>query len=349
LLAGGLAVEVSSLSSLSPGDVIGWNWEGNTNLADLDHDTIYLGNGVLAAHSSSHLDVSATTYYQSSESEWEWHLIHILNKADTIPPTVAISSPTNGQTSTSSTIAVSGTANDAGCPCTGVALVQVQMNGTGGTWQTVSGTNNWSASASLNSGANTVYVRSRDEAGNYSTVASVNVTYTPPDTQGPALVITSPSNNTTVTSAGLLVSGTASDSGYGNDGVSSVTVNGVSASGGTASGAGTANWSATVTLSPGTNLVTVTAKDTLNNSTQMQITVTYNPPPPSFGSGCVSGAGFQTTLSGLSAGETVVVEVSSDLRNWTPIQTNTVSGSTVSVTNAINPAMQSQFFRAVVQ
>jgi hypothetical protein len=251
LLGGSLAVEVSSLSSLSPGDVIGWNWEGNTNLGNLDHDTLYLGNGLLAAHSASHLDVSATTYYQSSEPNWKWHLIHILNKADTIPPTLAISSPTNGQTFTSSTIAVSGTANDAGCPCTGVALVQAQMNGTGGTWQTASGTNNWSASASLNSGANTIYVRSRDAAGNYSSVTSVKLA--------------------------------------------------------------------------------------------------YNPPPPSFGGPSVSGAEFQTALSGLSAGERVVVEVSSDLKTWTPIQTNTVSGSTFSFTTAINPAVQSQFFRARVQ
>jgi hypothetical protein len=43
------------------------------------------------------------------------------------------------------------------------------------------------------------------------------------------------------------------------------------------------------------------------------------------------------------------VEVSSDLQNWTPIQTNTVSGSTVSFTNAINPVIKSQFFRARVQ
>ena len=111
---------------------------------------------------------------------WSWHLIHILNKADTIPPTVAISSLTNGQTFTSATIAVSGTASDAGCPSSGVSLVQAQMNGTGGAWQTASGTNNWSASVSLNSGANTIYVRSRDVAGNYSSVALVNVTYNPP-------------------------------------------------------------------------------------------------------------------------------------------------------------------------
>src|ERR1035438_10212138 len=120
LLAADLAVEVTSLSSLSPGDVIGWDWAGNTNIGSLDHDTLYLGNGVIAAHSSSHLDVSATTYYQSSYPGLARHLIHILNKADTIPPTVAISSPTNGQVFSSSTIPVSGTASDAGCPCTWV-------------------------------------------------------------------------------------------------------------------------------------------------------------------------------------------------------------------------------------
>ena len=251
LLAAGLATEVTSLSSLSPGDVIGWNWSGDTNMSSVDHDTVYLGNGLIAAHSSCHLDISATTYYKSSYPNLAWHLIHILNKADTIPPTVAISSLTNGQIFGSSTIAVSGTASDAGCPCTWVSLVQAQMNGTGGAWQTASGTNNWSASVSLNSGANTIYVRSKDGAGNYSTVASVNLT--------------------------------------------------------------------------------------------------YNPPAPVFGGSSVSGGKLQMTLSRLSVGEAVVVEASSDLRHWAPIQTNTATGTTLSFTNAINPALPDQYFRARVR
>ena len=113
---------------------------------------------------------------------------------------------------------------------------------------------------------------------NNSSQQQVTVTYNPPDTTGPAVTISYPQNNATVTSANLTVTGTASDSGLGNDGVSSVTVNGVTASGGAASGANTANWSAPITLSPGANTITVIAKDTLNNSTQQQITVTYNPP-----------------------------------------------------------------------
>ena len=86
---------------------------------------------------------------------------------------------------------------------------------------------------------------------NNSSQQQVTVTYNPPDTTGPAVTISYPQNNATVTSANLTVTGTASDSGLGNDGVSSVTVNGVTASGGAASGANTANWSASITLSPG--------------------------------------------------------------------------------------------------
>ena len=37
LIAPGFATEVFSLSSLSPGDLIGWNWEGDSDIEDLDH------------------------------------------------------------------------------------------------------------------------------------------------------------------------------------------------------------------------------------------------------------------------------------------------------------------------
>ena len=78
LLAPGYAVEVSSLSRLEPGDVIGWNWNGDTNLTDIDHVTLYMGNHLLSCHSASALDVDPT-YFQNSEPDWVWHLIHILD------------------------------------------------------------------------------------------------------------------------------------------------------------------------------------------------------------------------------------------------------------------------------
>lgn len=79
LIAPGYAVEVFSLTNMEPGDVVGWNWSGNTNVALLDHVTLYLGNGLLASHSASCQDVSANTWYQSSQSLAVRHLIHILD------------------------------------------------------------------------------------------------------------------------------------------------------------------------------------------------------------------------------------------------------------------------------
>jgi hypothetical protein len=90
LISKGLAEEVYSLSDLAPGDLIGWNWEGDTNTAYIDHVTIYLGNGVLASHAQSALDVSATTYFQSALPDWRWHLIHIYDAA--APTTTSLSS-----------------------------------------------------------------------------------------------------------------------------------------------------------------------------------------------------------------------------------------------------------------
>ncbi|HVM46597.1 MAG TPA: NBR1-Ig-like domain-containing protein [Candidatus Acidoferrum sp.] len=176
LIGAGLATEVFSLSSLRPGDVIAWNWEGDDNIGDIDHDTIYLGNGLLAAHSASHVDAT-TAYYQESEPGWEWHLIHIFDSGDTTPPVVSIASPTNGQIFTVSNITVSGTAYDPGSPSTGVILVEALVNGNGDSLEPASGTTNWMVSVSLSPGTNTVYVASQDGGGNYSAVASVNVTY----------------------------------------------------------------------------------------------------------------------------------------------------------------------------
>jgi hypothetical protein len=76
LIGPGYAEEVFSLKEMEPGDVVAWNWEGNTNIASLDHVTLYLGNGLLASHSASALDVSAVNglWYNGVQ-----HLIHIFD------------------------------------------------------------------------------------------------------------------------------------------------------------------------------------------------------------------------------------------------------------------------------
>lgn len=75
LLGPGYGVEVSSLSQLEPGDVVGWNWEGETNITLIDHVTLYMGNGLFSCHAASILDVDSASF----GTGWVWHLIHILD------------------------------------------------------------------------------------------------------------------------------------------------------------------------------------------------------------------------------------------------------------------------------
>lgn len=77
LLNSGTAVEVSSISDLSPGDVIAYNWSGNSSLKAIDHVALYLGNGNIAAHSASRLNV-AWDFYSSTESGLVAHFLHIV-------------------------------------------------------------------------------------------------------------------------------------------------------------------------------------------------------------------------------------------------------------------------------
>ncbi len=55
------------------------------------------------------------------------------------------------------------------------------------------------------------------------------------------------------------------------------------------------------------------------------------------------------TLSGVSSGETIVFQVSTDLKNWTSFQTNVMNGSTFLFSYLINPATKGQYIRAVLQ
>src|SRR5574341_1296361 len=108
------------------------------------------------------------------------------------------------------------------------------------------------------------------------------------DTTAPSLSVTSPADGATVNTSAVAVTGSASDAGKGDNGISSVMVNGIPASGETAAGAGIANWSANLTLVVGPNLITVVAKDgsPAQNATTVTLTVTYVPPdttPPVIG------------------------------------------------------------------
>lgn len=102
------------------------------------------------------------------------------------------------------------------------------------------------------------------------------------DTAPPMLgnVATSPTGPV-VTAALITISGTATDSGQGDSGISQVTVNGMAADNGTASDAETANWSLDILLTPGANALSVVATDgsnALNQATEI-VNITYQPIP----------------------------------------------------------------------
>jgi hypothetical protein len=63
LINDGYAQQVSSVSQLTPGDVIGYDWDGSGrgSMGGIDHTVIYLGNNQIAAHATSHDGV-----------QWNW-------------------------------------------------------------------------------------------------------------------------------------------------------------------------------------------------------------------------------------------------------------------------------------
>lgn len=102
------------------------------------------------------------------------------------------------------------------------------------------------------------------------------------DTLPPVIanVATSPTGPV-VTADIVTISGTATDAGQGDGGISAVTVNGAPADNGTASGRATANWSLDVALAPGMNTLTVVATDgsnALNQATDVT-NITFQPIP----------------------------------------------------------------------
>lgn len=124
--------------------------------------------------------------------------------SDVLPPTISITNPADGAQFNESVLSVSGTAADD----TSVALVELRLNA--GVWQTATGTTNWTGSVNLVSGTNTIEARSRDSAGNYSTIASVIATYSPPDTKLPQTITFGALSKQVVGDAPFALSATAS-------------------------------------------------------------------------------------------------------------------------------------------
>lgn len=183
-------------------------------------------------------------------------------------PTINITSPSvnNTYTASTSTVDLAGTASDDN------GITEITWTSSTGATGSVVGTTNWSYNGlELQSGVNIITVTAKDAADNVSS-DTITISYDFTDA-GPQVTITSPSTNPNYTSNTdtITISGTASD----DLGVTEVTWS--NSAGGTGTANGTTNWSySNLKLQAGTNVITVTARDTSNNLSTDQITVTYN-------------------------------------------------------------------------
>jgi hypothetical protein len=134
----------------------------------------------------------------------------------------------------------------------------------------------WTASLALAVGANAITVTATDSSGNIATDSIiVNFVPAPGDTIAPVISITShPTTvSTTVNTPTLDFFGTSSD----NVAVAEV-VWFDAASSTSADSDGTTNWTGTLVLVPGVNVITCRAFDTSGNASTAQMTVIYVPP-----------------------------------------------------------------------
>src|SRR6185503_15421381 len=129
----------------------------------------------------------------------------------------------------------------------------------------------------LQPGTNVLTVTARDAANNVSTAATLTVTYTPPDVTAPSVTISAPTGAATYATnvTPLALSGSAND----NVGVTQVSWS--NSAGGSGTATGTTSWSVSgIVLQPGTNVITVTARDAANNVATASVTVTLDVTPP---------------------------------------------------------------------
>ena len=211
--------------------------------------------------------------------------------SDAIPPAVAIVSPTASGIflASNASFTVSGNASD------NIGVTQVSWScdrcGSG----VAQGTSAWSISGIiLQAGINVITVTAADGTGNHAT-ATLTVTY---DGVPPAIAIVSPTAAGTYAAsiANLTLSGSSSD----NIGVVQVSWSCDLCGSGVA--VGTTAWSINgISLSPGVNVITVTARDGAGNQASAALRVTFSTIPPSIViSSPTSGAAYSTANSSLN-------------------------------------------------
>lgn len=235
-------------------------------------------------------------------------------RKDATAPTLSVSSPIDGTTTNEASILVEGTVHDS-------TAVAITINGT-----TVSANPSgvFSYSFSLTEGTNIIAVVATDAAGNSTTVSrTVNRSSVPP-----AITVASPVDGTITNQSTVIVSGTVTSTN-----TAQLTVNGASVT----IGAG-GTFSTSVTLSEGTNTITITATDGVGNSSSVVRTVYKDSIPPSL-SLAQPAQGFITsqssvTIQGLVSDSTAVTVTANGVS--VPVGTGGAFSAPVALTEGTN-------------
>lgn len=120
-------------------------------------------------------------------------------KVDTVPPTLNVTSPTEGLVTATQTLTVAGTTNDA---TSSPVTITIKLNNVDQGEVTVQSNGAFSKSVTLNEGANTIVITATDAAGKTSTVTR-NVTL---DTSTPVIQSASITPNPADTGASVIIS-----------------------------------------------------------------------------------------------------------------------------------------------
>lgn len=120
-------------------------------------------------------------------------------KVDTVPPTLNVTSPTEGLVTATQTLTVAGTTNDA---TSSPVTITIKLNNVDQGQVTVQSNGSFSKSVTLTEGANTIVITATDAAGKTSTVTR-NVTL---DTSTPVIQSASITPNPADTGASVIIS-----------------------------------------------------------------------------------------------------------------------------------------------
>lgn len=214
---------------------------------------------------------------------------------ETTAPVATIKSPTSGSYITSSqpTISWTITDDDSGVDA---STIYIEINGT----KVTSGINktaitdgyDCSYSTTLPEGSNTIKVGASDNDGNAASVKTSTFTV---DTIPPTLNITSPTDNLLTNSATLIVSGVTNDA---TSTPITLTINGE-----TVSVASDGSFSKSITLSEGSNTITIIATDKAGKQSQVTKTVKLDTHAPTIST-------ITITPNPVNSGKTFTISVS---------------------------------------